>query len=208
MPPENSFDDQVVRGGRHTDSNSEINLPFGRNIKIRGGEELLLLFPERDHLCDASVIGVVFDPAADLFRKVIAQLRSRRKPQTLMYIWPVPCPLQRRIDSKVPAVDCFVDDGPYLPGPCVQRILRPLIPNFGRNTHADGPVPGIGNTNARTYVVANPLRSVTILLAREDVKPHLHPVREPLRDFRGLVLLMIGRVYAINLIPLTQSSKV
>src|ERR1700679_415995 len=57
-------------------------------------------------------------------------------------------------------------------------------------------------------MVAHPLRSVSTLLAGEDVPAHLGPVVDAGRDLDGLVFLMIGWIHAADLITLALRGEI
>src|SRR5580698_10480985 len=69
-------------------------------------------------------------------------------------------------------------------------------------------MPAIGRTDAGTYVIADPLHAVTILLAGEDIEAYLRPARNAFGKFERLMLLMIGRNDAIDVVLLTFRGEV
>src|ERR1700722_17557795 len=69
-------------------------------------------------------------------------------------------------------------------------------------------MPRIRHPHPGTDVVPYPLHTVTILPAGKDVKAHLRPVGQPLRNLKRLVQLMVGRVYAVDNILLALGGEV
>src|ERR1700722_2270722 len=69
-------------------------------------------------------------------------------------------------------------------------------------------MPAIGRTDAGTYVIADPLHAVTVLLADEDIEADLRPARNSFGKFERLMLLMIGRNDAIDIVLLTLRGEV
>jgi hypothetical protein len=59
-------------------------------------------------------------------------------------------------------------------------------------------MPSIWRPYARADVISHPLNTVAILFAGEYVEAKFRPIIDPLRQFQGLVLLMIGWVHALK----------
>jgi hypothetical protein len=89
---ENGFDDPVVGAGCRAYTHSDVDFPFGRDIEVGHYEDLLLLVMERIECTQAAVVCVVFDAAADLPVKVVAEFDAWGKADSLFYIWTVPRP--------------------------------------------------------------------------------------------------------------------
>src|SRR5271165_1289817 len=104
-PSEDSFHNQVVSGGGRTDTNPDINLPLGRNVEIGDCKDLLLLIVKVVEGADAAVVCVILDAAADGSGQVITEFRRWREAHALLDVGPMPCPLQRRVESEVPTPD-------------------------------------------------------------------------------------------------------
>ena len=207
-PAEDAFDDQVVGGSGSADTNAEVDLPFRRDVKIGDGEDLLLLVVEWIERPEASVVGIVFDAAADLSCEVVAHLCSRSEPEALVHVRAMPGSFQRWIYSEVPAAKGLVDDRANLPRPGIGRVDGALISDLGGDAEADRPVPGVWDPNAGADVVADPLDAVAILLAGEDVETDFGPVVDALCEFQRLVLLMVGWVDSADEVLLPQRSEV
>src|SRR5215472_6802046 len=109
-PPDDAFDNQVIRGPRRADSNSEVDLPFGRDIEIDRRKELLLLIAHRIKPCNRSVGSVVLQAACNLLGKVIAELDVRRKSHASVHARTVERSVKRWIKRQVPASDFLVDN--------------------------------------------------------------------------------------------------
>ncbi len=92
----------------------------------------------------------------------------------------------------------LVDDGADLPGPGVGRVDGALVADLGGEADADGPVPAVGNADAGTDVVADPLDAVAVLPAGEDVEADLGPVVDAFGELEGFVLLVVGGVDAVD----------
>src|SRR5208282_813190 len=84
------------------------------------------------------------------------------------------------------------------PCPCVNRILPPLVADFIREAHTDGPVPFLRDGNARPDVITNPLPALTLGYGSENVKAALEPVGEAVGDLDGLMLGVIGGINTID----------
>src|ERR1700678_1595277 len=69
-------------------------------------------------------------------------------------------------------------------------------------------MPAIGCADARAYMIADPLHAVTILPAGEDIEAYLRPARNSFGKFERLMLLMIGRNDAIDIVLLTLRGEV
>src|SRR5882757_5336720 len=175
VSPDDRLHDQVVRPRCRSDSDAEVDLPFGGDVQVRDSEDLLLLVVQGIETSDAPVVGVVLYSAADLFRKVIADLASGSEADALCDIRAMPGSLKRRIHSEIPPSQLFVDDRPNLPGPCVGRVHRPLIADLGRDADPNRPMPRVRSPDSGANVITNPLDSVSVLLTGENIEPHLGP---------------------------------
>ena len=80
------LDDEVVCTCGLSDSYSDVDLPLGRSIQVGDNEDLLLLVMQCVERAEASIVGIVFDPAAHYAREVITHLGTRRKAQPLLHI--------------------------------------------------------------------------------------------------------------------------
>jgi hypothetical protein len=69
-------------------------------------------------------------------------------------------------------------------------------------------MPSIWRPYARADVISHPLNTVSILFAGENVEAKFRPIIDPLRQFQGLVLLMIGWVHALKDFSLSGDSVV
>src|ERR1700733_10314913 len=69
-------------------------------------------------------------------------------------------------------------------------------------------MPAIGCADARAYVIADPLHTVTVLFAGENIEADLRPAPNAFRKFERLMLLMIGRNDAIDVVLLTFRREV
>src|SRR5205823_7386808 len=74
---------------------------------------------------------------------------------------------------------------------------RALITEFLRDADAHRPAPTLGDAEARTDVVPDPVPAVPISRAGEDVKARLKPGSEPARDLNGLVPGVLARQNAV-----------
>src|SRR5271156_1674187 len=197
-PAEDTFHNQVVGTSGRADTNTDIDLPLGRNVEIGYGEDLLLLIVKRVEGADAAIICVVFQPAADDRGEVITDFCRRREANPSLGIGTVPSPLQRRIDSEVPTPGRLVNNRTYLPCPCIWRINFSLVADLSRNTKADWPMPRVRHTHAGTDVIADPLNAAAVLLAGEDIEADFEPGVDPLRKFERFVLLVVRGIDPID----------
>src|ERR1700691_2822372 len=106
---EYAFDDQVIGGGRGTDTYADVDFPYGRHVQIGHGEDHLLLIVSRVKVPERSVIGVVLDAAAHDAGKVVADLDTRCELHAFGGVRAVPGALERGVDGEIPAPDGLVD---------------------------------------------------------------------------------------------------
>jgi hypothetical protein len=59
---QDSLDDEVICRSRRTNTNSDVDLPIRRGIKIGHDKELLLLLMEGIECTEATVVRIVFNP--------------------------------------------------------------------------------------------------------------------------------------------------
>src|SRR5436853_897618 len=95
------------------------------------------------------------------------------------------------IEGQVPAAELLVHNGPYLPGPGVLGEYPPLVTNFVGEAHAYRPFPLLWYPHPRTYMVADPVPSITGAQAGKDIEACLKPVIEALGDLNGLMHCMV-----------------
>ena len=81
--------------------------------------------------------------------------------------------LKSRVDGEVPTAHGLIDDGPDLPRPGVERVGGPLITDLGRETESNGEMPALRRPDPRANVVSDPLDSVSVLFAGEDIEADL-----------------------------------
>ena len=205
---DDAFDDEVVGGCCGTEADAEVDLPPGRDVEVGDDEELLLLVVEGVEAADASVVGVVFEASVDFFGEVVADLCAGSEGETLMDVGAVQGSFEGGVEGEVPAAEGLVDDGAYLPGPGVGGVDGALVADLGGEADADGPVPGGGDADAGTDVVADPLDTVAVLGAGEDVEAEFGPVVDALSEFEGLVLLVVGGVDAVDGVLLAVRGEV
>lgn len=194
---EDHFGYQMVRGVRHSDAQTEIHFPFRRKVQIDGRKKLVLLLASRKKIGGRPDSSVVLEAPRDSLCEVVAELEIGRERHALVDTIPMKRPVKSRIEREVPRANLLIDDGPHLPGPCVCRIPAPLIANLVRKAEAHGPVPLFRNAHPRTNVVTDPVPSLAILRGSENVETGLEPVSETVRDFDGLVQLVIGGKQAV-----------
>src|ERR1700733_906823 len=104
----------------------------------------------------------------------------------------MPGTFERWVERKVPAAEILVDDRPYLPGPRIGRIDRPLVADLRRHADAHRPMPRVGHAHPRPDMVPPPLHSMAVL-----------PAGQPLSDLERLVQLVVGGIHAVDHILLS-----
>src|ERR1700677_1585687 len=184
------------RGG--TDADAYVDLPNRGHIEIGDEEDLLLLAAHGRNVADRAVVRIPLDAAANDTRKVVTDLGTRREAKALIDIRTMQGALERGIDREIPAADALVDDRTYFPGPGIGRVGRALKPDFGREAHAHRPPPGIRYPNARANVISHPLHATAVLLAGKDVETNFRPIIDAFGELDRLVLLVVGRIDAID----------
>src|ERR1700733_12521836 len=115
----------------------------------------------------------------------------------------MPGTFERWVERKVPAAEILVDDRPYLPGPRIGRIDRPLIANLRRHADAHRPMPRVGHAHPGPDMVPHPLHSMAVLPAGKNIKAHFRPAGQPLSDLERLVQLVVGGIHAVDHILLS-----
>src|SRR5665213_3615176 len=136
---DDALDDEVVRSRRRAEADAEVDLPFGRDVQVGDGEDLLLLVMQAGGRGKAAVVGVVLEAGVHLLCEVVAHLGAGREVQAIVYTGAVPGAFERGIDGKIPTANCLVDDGADLPRPCVGRVDRALIADLHGERGADRP---------------------------------------------------------------------
>src|SRR6202789_300942 len=205
---ENHFEDEVIGRGGGADADTEVDLPYRRDIQVGDDKELLLLVVHGGDVAYGVIIGVVLEPTADYRGEIVADLGAGREAPSLVDVGAVQRAFQCRVDSKVPAADRLVDDGPHFPGPGVRRVGGALEADLGGQADTHRPIPGVGYPNTRADVIADPLNALAVLLGREYIEPDFGPVRETFGQLDCLVLLMVGRQYAIDDVFLSVDGEV
>src|SRR5450432_239393 len=189
--PENHLRNQMVGSASQPDSESEVDLPFGRQVQVNGGEYLVLLVAQRRKPGDRPHGAVILQSATDFLCEIVAELEVRRKHHALVDAFAVKRPVERWIHRKIPSPNLFIHDRANFPSPGIGREFAPLIPDLVRQADSDRPIPFLGNPHARSNVIAHPLHTLSAAFRCEDVKAHLEPVGDAAGDFNGLVLGMI-----------------
>ena len=179
-------------------ADTEVDLPVWRYVQIHCREELLLLIVKGLKAVQRSIVGVVFKIAGDVLVEVIADLGIGRKPYTLIDSLSVKRSFERGVHGEIPAAYRLVHNGADLPCPGISRELASLVPNLGGEAYTYWPVPAVGNTNARTDMVANPLPSISIASAGENVEANFRPIVDTLGNFDRFVLRMIGGIESVR----------
>src|SRR5208337_1188486 len=120
-----------------------------------------------------------------------------RKLDTSRNTGPVKRPLESGIESQIPRLPLFIDDGANFPGPGIRGKDGPLVAQFRRKAHPDRPMPFLRNANPGTDVITNPLVALVRAVAREDVQSRFKPVRPTLGNLNRFVGLMFIRKNAL-----------
>src|ERR1700681_2207575 len=107
----------MVRGARHADAESKIDLPFRREIEVDGRKNLVLLLAEGEEAGYWAGRAVVFESTRDFFGEIVAELEVRRKDHALVDTCTVKGAAERGVEREIPASDLLVDDRADLPGP-------------------------------------------------------------------------------------------
>src|SRR5512140_2833359 len=110
----------MIGGTRGSDADSEIELPFRSKVDINGRKELLLLISQRIEAAQGTVRSVVLQSPRNFLREIVAELRIRREPHTLIHARTVEGPVQRWIERKIPPPDFLVDNRTKLQCPRVR----------------------------------------------------------------------------------------
>src|ERR1700722_16108706 len=129
---EDGFHDQVVGGRGGADANADIDFPERRHIEVGDEEDLLLLVVHGRKAADRPIVGVPLEPPAHHASEVVANFGAGRKAKPLIDVRAVQRTLERGIDGEIPPADALVDDGAYLPSPCVGRVCGALEADLGR----------------------------------------------------------------------------
>src|ERR1022692_2198516 len=127
LPIYDAFHDQVIGGSGRANADAEVELPFGREIDIDRGKELLLLVFERVEAGERTVSRIVFQPARKFLGEIVAELRVGRKRSSLVHALAVPGTVQSGIERQIPRTDFLVDDGTDFPGPGIGRESGALV---------------------------------------------------------------------------------
>src|SRR5580692_274608 len=106
---ENHFGDEMIGRGGEADSQAEIDFPFGRQVQVDGGKNLLLLLPRGQEIRGWSDGTVVFDASGDFFRKVVTDFCVGRKNETLAHRLSVEGTIERGIEIEIPAAQLLID---------------------------------------------------------------------------------------------------
>jgi hypothetical protein len=195
---ENHFSDQMIGRGGEADAQAEIDFPFGRQIQVEGGKNLLLLLP-----CGQEIRGwpdgtVIFDTSSDLLRKVVADFYVGRKDKTLAHRLAVKGTIEGGVEIEIPAPELLIDDGAHLPGPSVGGELAALVADFIGKAEADRPFPFLWDGDTWTNVVADPLNALAATLGSKNVKTNFEPVCETMGDLDGFVFSMVCGIEAVD----------
>src|SRR5216684_2121520 len=65
---------QVIRGTRHAHTHPKIDFPFGREIQINGGEDLLLLLADGIEARDWAQRAVILDASRNFLGEIVTEL--------------------------------------------------------------------------------------------------------------------------------------
>jgi len=137
-------------------------------LGVREVDDLLLLIAERVEASHRTERSVILQTRVAALRQVISGLEIRRKRYALRDARPVERPVQRGVKCEIPFPKLLIDDGPDFHGPGVLRELLALVPDFHRQTDANGPLPFLGHADSRPDVIADPLPADTRICAGED----------------------------------------
>src|SRR3989442_1170366 len=150
----------MVRAAGHPPAHPKVELPFRREGPAHGRKDLLLLVPPRVEACDRTERAVVLESGGNLGIEVVAELEVGRELESFLDAGSVERAVHGGVERPVPAPLLLVDDGPDFPGPGVNREDRTLVADLVRDAHPHRPVPGLGDAEARTDVVHDPVPPV------------------------------------------------
>jgi len=187
----------IGRGGE-ADAKAKIDFPFGRQIQIDGGKNLLLLLPRGQKIGGGADGTVILDASGDFFRKVVADFYVGRKDESLAHRLAVEGTIEGGIEIEIPVAELPIDNRAHLPGPSVGGELATLVADFVGKAEADRPFPLLWDGNTGTNMVAHPLKALAAALGSKDVEAYFEPVRETVGDLDGFVLGMISGVEAVD----------
>src|SRR5436853_7268901 len=112
---ENHLCQQVIRGTRHTHTQPKIDFPFGREIQVNGGENLLLLLADRVEACDRTQRAVILDAPRDLLGEIVAEFEVGRENETLVHARAMEGPVKCGIEGEIPSAELLIHDGTDIP---------------------------------------------------------------------------------------------
>src|SRR5215472_8564459 len=82
---QNHLGDQMIGGMRQANAQSEIHLPFRREVQINGRKDLVLLLTDRKKIRGRTDGAIVLESTCNSFREVVAELEVRRKDDSLRH---------------------------------------------------------------------------------------------------------------------------
>src|SRR5262249_43705107 len=196
-PSNDAFDNQVIGGPRESPADAEVQFPLGRDVQVDRREDLLLLVGNWIEISDRPQRAVVLQAAGYFLRKVIRHFGIGREDPAFIDIHAMQRLIDSGIEREIPSPYLLVDDRAHLPRPGIFRILAALVSNFVRETQPHRPVPFLGNGNARTDMIADPVPAESRVSARESIKARLKPVGPALGDLDGFVESMVCRQHSV-----------
>src|SRR5581483_776401 len=140
----------MIGSSCHSYSNTSIEFPLGPKVEIDRGNDLLLLISQGIETGDGSPGCVILDAAINSLGEVVSNFRVGRKLDSLIHAGSVKRPIERGIESQIPAAAFLIDYRANCPGPCIGRKGVALIADFVRQAHAHRPFPFFGDAKART----------------------------------------------------------
>src|SRR6266513_1464835 len=194
---ENHLCKQVIRPTRHTHTQPKIDFPFGREIQVNGGENLLLLLADRVEACDRTQRTVILNAPGDLLGEIVAEFEVGREYQPLIHARAMEGPVKRGIEGEIPPAELFIHNRADLPRPGIRGVPAVLPPDFIRKADADGPVPLGWNAQAGADVAANVVPTLAVLRGSENVEAGFKPAIKSMGDLDGFVPLVVGGKCAV-----------
>src|SRR3989441_12082304 len=103
----------LARSGQAA-ANTEVQLPFGRNVQVEGGKDQVVLLAEREKVADGAGFGVVLESRSEHLGHIEGHLQARLETRAAMRVRTAKGFQEVRVHSNIPLAEFLFDDGPNL----------------------------------------------------------------------------------------------